>query len=169
MATDLITQERLQSLLAYDPDTGEFRWRVDRTGGTKAGDRAGSFDSEGYLVMRVDGRYYRGHRLIWLYVHGQWPKHHLDHINGKPSDNRLSNLREATPAQNGFNRKLDPRNKAGYTGITWCTKSQKWRADIGENGRLIRLGRFRNLDDAIVARKAAERTHNAATYLRRKG
>lgn len=169
MATDLITQERLQSLLAYDPDTGEFCWRVNRTGCAKAGDRAGSFDSEGYLVMRVDGRYYRGHRLVWLYVHGRWPAKHIDHINGEPKDNRLANLREATPAQNNFNRRRDPRNKSGYTGVSWCAKSQKWRADIGQNGRLIRLGRFRNLEDAIAARQAAERTHDAAAYLRREG
>lgn len=167
MATDLITQERLKSLLAYDADTGEFRWRVNRTGGAKVGDRAGSHDSDGYLVMRVDGRYYRGHRLVWLYVHGVWPPQHIDHINGTPSDNRLCNLRAATPAQNGINRRLDSRNKSGCTGVTWCVSSNKWRADIGEKGRITRLGRFTHLEDAIKARKKAEQDHHAAAYIRR--
>lgn len=166
MATDLITQDRLKSLLTYDPDKGEFFWRVNRTGGTKAGDRAGSFDTERYLVMRVDGRYYRGHRLVWLYVHGQWPTHHLDHINGDPSDNRLANLREATPAQNGMNRRKDIRNKSGRTGVTWCATSKKWRADIGQNGRVSHLGRFNTLEAAILARDKAERGHDAAAYIR---
>lgn len=166
MATDLITQERLKSLLTYDPDTGEFRWRVNRTGGVRAGDRAGSFDTERYLIMRVDGRYYRGHRLVWLYVHGQWPAYHIDHINGNPSDNRLVNLRDATPAQNGMNRRKDSRNKSGRTGVTWCVKSKKWRADIGQNGRILRLGRFDTLEAAVAARDKAERKHNAAAYIR---
>lgn len=166
MATNLITQERLKSLLTYDADTGEFRWRVNRTGGAKAGCRAGSFDTERYLVMRVDGRYYRGHRLIWLYVHGQWPTHHIDHINGDPSDNRLSNLRAATPAQNNMNRRKDCRNSSGKTGVTWCANSKKWRADIGQDGRILRLGRFDTLKAAIAARDEAERNHNAAAYIR---
>ena len=166
MATNSITQKRLKSLLTYDPDTGEFRWRVNRTGGAKAGDRAGSYDTERYLVMRVDGRYYRGHRLIWLYVHGCWPSHHIDHINGNPSDNRLANLREATSTQNGINRRRDPRNKSGKTGVTWCNNSKKWRADIGQNGKLLRLGRFDTLEAAIAARIKAEREHDAAAYIR---
>lgn len=169
MATDLITQERLQSLLTYDPDTGEFRWRVNRTGGAKAGDKAGSLDTERYLVMRVDGRYYRGHRLVWLYVHGRWPTRHIDHINGDPSDNRLCNLREVTPAQNSLNRRKDPRNTSGRTGVTWCAKSKKWRADIGRNNKVVHLGRFDTLDAAIAIREQAEREHDAAAYIRRSG
>jgi hypothetical protein len=166
MATELITQERLKSLLSYDPDTGEFRWLVNRTAGVKAGDKAGSLDTERYLVMRVDGRYYRGHRLVWLYVYGKWPSRFLDHINGDPSDNRLANLREATPAQNNVNRRRDRRNKSGKTGVTWCNKSKKWRADIGQNGAILRLGRFDTLDAAIAARVKAEREHDAAAYIR---
>lgn len=167
MATNLITQDRLKSLLRYDPDTGEFRWLVNRTNGVKAGDRAGSLDTERYLVMRVDGRYYRGHRLVWLYTYGCWPSGYLDHINGDPSDNRIANLREATPSQNGFNRRKDRRNKSGRTGVTWCASSKKWRADIGKNGKVLRLGRFNTLEAAIEARDKAEREHSAAAYIRR--
>ena len=48
------------------------------------------------------GREYRLHRLVWLWVHGAHVPDGmtLDHINGVKTDNRICNLRLATPAQN---------------------------------------------------------------------
>lgn len=167
MATQILTQDRLRELLTYHPATGEFRWNVNRTGGAKAGDVAGAFDNEGYRLISVDGRHYKAHRLAWLYMTGQWPPNNIDHIDRNPSNNRFDNLRLATTAQNGMNRKRDKRNGTGVTGVSWCKTSKKWRADIGENGKLIRLGRFDTLLDAVAARKTAERNHSASSYLQR--
>lgn len=165
MATQILTQTRLKELLRYDPDTGVFTWRVARTAGVKAGDVAGALDHEGYRILTLDNRPYKAHRVAWLYVTGEWPPHVIDHINKDAGDNRLCNLRLATSAQNGMNRRTDVRNSTGVTGVTWCRTSKKWRADIGESGRIIRLGRFDNLIDAVAARKRAERMHSAAAYL----
>ena len=167
MTTQILTQERLRSLLDYDPMSGDFRWRVNRTAGVKVGDLAGSQDNEGYRLLSVDGRLYKAHRVAWLYMTGIWPPHVIDHIDQNPSNNAFSNLRLASTAQNGMNRRMDKRNRTGVTGVTWCTSSQKWRADIGENGKLIRLGRFDTLLDAVAARKLAERKHRANDYIQR--
>ena len=74
---DLIA-ERLRELLSYEPETGVFRWRVSR-GPAVAGSVAGSLTTYGYIKIKVDGRFYRAHRLAWIYVHGVWPSKDLDH------------------------------------------------------------------------------------------
>lgn len=49
------------------------------------------------------------------------------------------------------------KNSSGVIGVSWHEASQKWHARIGINGSRIELGRFDNLDDAIVARLQAEK------------
>lgn len=52
----MLTAERARELLDYNPDTGEFRWRIARRGTARYGAIAGSFDSGGYRMIMVDGR-----------------------------------------------------------------------------------------------------------------
>lgn len=80
----------------------------------------------------------------------------VDHINGDKLDNRKSNLRICTMAQNGFNNKTYITNNSGYPGVGWHKKSNKWRARIQVHGRQIYLGIFDSLEDAIYARQQAE-------------
>ena len=61
-----LTQARLKELLSYDPITGEFHRRVS-VRRWRAGERAGCYDpTNGYVLIRVDGRLYKGHpaRLV---------------------------------------------------------------------------------------------------------
>lgn len=76
----------------------------------------------------------------------------VDHINHNKSDNRKSNLRECTPAQNSMNRN-------GVAGITFDKLSNKWNAYIGMNYKRINLGYFKVKQDAIEARKKAEKKY----------
>jgi hypothetical protein len=74
-----------------------------------AGKKAGKLSAEGYvqLGLRVNGDAISmaGHRVVWALHYGQWPDKHLDHINRVRTDNRIENLREATPAENARNAK----------------------------------------------------------------
>ena len=79
-----------------------------------------------------------------------------DHINNNPLDNRKENLRICTVQQNGFNRKLNRNNTSGYSGVTWSGSRGKWRVGITVNQKVIALGSYVNLEDAVVARKKAE-------------
>jgi hypothetical protein len=83
------------------------------------------------------------------------PTHLLDHINGSKSDNRLSNLREATKAQNGANTRLSVNNSSGYKGVRWHTAAKKWVAKIKINYKSIHLGLFTDIEDAAAAYQAA--------------
>ena len=100
-----LTQERLKELLHYDPETGVFRWKVDRPKGVKIGNKAGTLDQDGYRKISLDGKRFYAHRLVWLYVHGEFPFDQIDHKNRVPDDNRLVNLRQATSGENRANSK----------------------------------------------------------------
>ena len=143
---------RLHQLLNYNPDTGEFTWKVDRGGGAKTDDVAGSFNN-GYREISIDGTRYKAHRLAWLMTYGQWPKDQLDHINRIKSDNRLRNLREATHAQNQQNTSLQSNNISGVKGVSRDSRAGKWRVLVRKNGRRV-IDRL--FDDFELAELVAE-------------
>jgi HNH endonuclease/AP2 domain len=151
----MLTQERLKELLSYDPETGEFIWFVSRQGGAgKAGMIAGlvGVNNCGYKLICIDYVMYLSHRLVWLYVHGRWPYHQIDHINGKRDDNRLINLREATQTQNNQNiRKPQSNNTSGYLGAYWDKRKGKWGATIQLNKKSTFLGYFNTVEEASRA------------------
>lgn len=152
----MVTQARLKEVLDYDPVTGIFTWLVDRGGKAKAGSVAGRMVGRNYFQIRVDGRDYYAHRLAWLYVYGEFPTNHLDHMNRNPSDNRIENLRPATQAENLQNMRKLRSNTSGIIGVCWDKQSQKWRAQIKLNGRKIYLGLYNTIDEAAIARASAK-------------
>ena len=79
-----------------------------------------------------------------------------DHINGDRRDNRLSNLRKCTQGENNINKKLNIRNTTGVPGVVWNKRQDKWHARIRYQNREIHLGDFKDIEDAIKARKEAE-------------
>jgi hypothetical protein len=72
MTDVILTQERLKEVLNYDPETGIFTRAVKRHK-YPAGEKAGTVEFNGYIVIRISGKTYKAHRLAWLYVYGEWP------------------------------------------------------------------------------------------------
>lgn len=135
------TQETLQNTLSYDPDTGVFVWLIDRRG-MPAGAEAGTISSHGYIQIQYDRRSYRGHRLAWLYMTGEWPVDQVDHRNRVRSDNRWLNLRSATSAQNHQNMGAAKASKSGLVGVSWDSGARIWIASIKVDRKTHYLGRF---------------------------
>lgn len=79
-----------------------------------------------------------------------------DHIDRNPLNNRRTNLRPATQADNVKNTSRRSNNTSGIIGVGWYKPTAMWQARIGINGKLIRIGFFLNKDDAIRARLNAE-------------
>ena len=159
----MLTQEVVKSLFTYSPDTGELRNKVKRAQRSKIGDSPGYINHDGYLRIQIKGKNYMAHRIIWLYVYGEWPINQLDHINGIPSDNRISNLRPATNSENRQNlHRAHKNNKSGFLGVgkNW----NKWKACIKINNKLIYLGSYKTPQEAHkVYMEAKRRIHHACT------
>ncbi len=83
----MITQQRLKELLIYDPDSGHFINKVSRGRGGKIGAIAGSPDKDGYIIIGIDRKSYKAHRLAFLYMEGYMPTK-VDHDNRIPYDNK---------------------------------------------------------------------------------
>ena len=156
MATELITLERLRSLLSYNPETGLFTWLVATSRCTKIGKVAGHFGKR-YVDIKIDTRTYLAHRLAWLYMTGKWPLDQIDHINLDPHDNRWGNLREANASQNSANKIALATNSCGIKGVRLnpCSKKNPWRADIWFDGKSTCLGTFATKEEAHAAYRGA--------------
>lgn len=77
----------------------------------------------------------------------------VDHINGNKLDNRRINLRECSQVVNCHNRnKLNINNTSGYRGVHFDKSVKRWKSQITVNKKIIRIGSFNNIDDAIQAR-----------------
>lgn len=80
----------------------------------------------------------------------------VDHINHNTLDNRKINLRIVTQLENMKNLSKYKNNKSGFTGVYYYKLTNKWTAKIRANKKLINIGCFNTIEDAIKARKDAE-------------
>jgi hypothetical protein len=145
-----LTCTEVRRIFRYEAETGIFFWLID-TKNTAAGDVAGSQQSRGYWHIGINGRLFVAHRLAWLYVTGEWPLGHVDHINGVRSDNRFANLRIATASQNARNSRMRSDNACGYKGVHYKKRLNKFVAQIRVDGRVHHLGVFKTADEAPAA------------------
>ena len=67
----------------------------------------------------------------------------IDHRDGDGLNNKRSNLRSATVAQNNHNRRTNSNNAVGIKGVARCKTSGKWQARIMLNGEREFLGLYR--------------------------
>lgn len=149
----MVTQDFIKSLLNYNPDTGIFTWKRNNR-------KAGYVQKDGYIRFNFNNIHYRAHRLAWLYVYGNFPDSHIDHINGNPSDNRINNLRLCDRSQNMSNRKLNNNNKLGIKGVCWNKRIKKFHVQIGINGKVKHIGYFDDLEFAeLVSIEARNKYH----------
>lgn len=149
----------LRGLFEYDSETGILTWRGSDDPqrrprpGVSAGSPAGSVNSHGYRQVRIDGRLYKAHRIIWKITTGEDPRDEIDHQNRDRSDNRWSNLREATRSENAINRGLPTSSPS--RGVSWNRRDQKYQARVQRGGRSRSLGYFTSPDQARLAWEAA--------------
>lgn len=150
--------EELREKFAYDPTTGVF---IRRSTGKVAGHRK----DNGYLHFHFAGKKHGAHRLAWLYVHGSWPEHDVDHINGIRSDNRIVNLRDVSRSENLQNqRRASARNKStGVLGV-YRHVDGRFTSRICVNKRDTYLGLFDTVEAAQAAYlEAKHRLHPGST------
>ena len=168
----------LRRLLRLDVETGNLYWRerppemfsggahskkqeAKRWNGRHAGRQAMTAkNSRGYFHGPILGRWYRAHQVVFALSNGRWPDDWLDHINHDRGDNRPKNLREVGSAGNARNISIRSDNTSGHLGVNFKKSDNRWVARICCGGKRIYLGAFDTIEEAIDARKAAEKLHN---------
>jgi len=170
-AYSLPSKEVLDSLLKYDPETGAFFWRVrpvtmfslgrstarprsaehacNQWNSRWAGKPAMTKKHDGYWYGRIFYQQVLAHRVAWKIMTGADPIE-VDHIDGNRGNNKWSNLRNGTRADNLRNVRLRRNNKSGYHGVYFSKNQQKWIANIT-------IGTFNSKEEAVEARKKYEK------------
>lgn len=122
-----------------------------------------------YRFAQVNNKLCLVHRLIFCWHHGFYPTQ-VDHINGKSTDNRIENLRAATPSENLFNRGAPKNSRTKIKGVYFCNTSQKYVAQISAFRKRKTLGQFDTLKAAQRAyEKAAQRLHGEFAVKQQRG
>lgn len=141
----MMTVERAREIFDYNPETGWLTWRKFKGMLVMPGQRAGSVDAHGYRVVnpKFEGKVTcnKEHRVIWLWMTGEWPKGQIDHINGVRDDNRWANLRVVTNLQNAQNR-TKVVTKTGLIGVSLRKSTGRYEAHIKVDGKKMHLGYF---------------------------
>ena len=157
MHDQILTQERLKEVLHYSPESGVFTWEKTLGSRAQSGDIAGGVN-HGYIRIKIDGRMYQAHQLAFLYMMGRFPVG-IDHENHIKSDNRWTNLSEATQSENCKNISKKKNNTSGTTGVAYLPHRKKWRAQIMVNWKTIIVAYTSDFNEAVALRKAAEKKY----------
>lgn len=160
----------LRECFSYDVQTGALTWRVRPREHFKGGAGwhnfnnqfanrpAGATGVDKYIDVKVNGIGYPIARIIWAMQSGQSEFGHVDHIDGDPTNNRMSNLRLATFAENARNRTHKSNNSSGVRGVTWHKPSRKWWVRVTLEGKTHSFGVYKTIEEAaVVAYEAKQR------------
>lgn len=112
----------------------------------------------GHLVVSIDGVQCAAHRIAWI-CHYEYHPNMIDHIEGNRTDNRIHMLRDTDLIGNMRNQKIPSDNKTGHMGVRFHKRDKRWMAFITVNRKQIHLGSFGEKDEAIKARKNAEKEY----------
>ena len=112
----------VKDYFTYNPETGGIY--------NQRGARIKTKCSDGYIQLCVtlgDLRTtVRGHRVAWFLYYGVWPKEAIDHIDGCKTNNKLSNMREASRSLNSQNQKMHRNGRP--VGVSYLRNDNKWLA-----------------------------------------
>lgn len=178
MEINKITDEELiRTSIDYNPETGEFKWKLTRPSehfstpssekrwytlfAGKAIDGLTSCGRTKYVVIRVNGRKFKAHRVAWYLVHGEWPQECVDHIDGDGINNKINNLRSVSKLENSRNSRLSKSNTSSVNGVhlrkdteMYVVRGSKPNGDGGFTR--IYLGQYATLVEAESVREAWE-------------
>lgn len=151
-----LTQQQVKA--AFMLEGGWLYWIAPKSPNLKPGDRAGTMNERGYIIIRWNGKPYKAHRLIFLYVNGYMPKF-VDHCDRDKANNEPDNLRGSDAKKNGCNKSKASGKSSCYKGVCRTNKG-RWRVQICKAGKIYYLGTFD--DEAKAAKcynKAARKLH----------
>ena len=162
----LPSPEELRQRLSYNAATGSLTWKpiplplgdasAAKAFNARYADKvAGTLTEKGYFKVRWGAGKIYAHRIAWAIHYGEWPVGCIDHINHDGTDNRISNLRDVSRAENARNRPPQ-KNSKNFVGIYKHKTCSRWVASIGHKGENVYLGLYPCIGQAIKVRRTAE-------------
>jgi hypothetical protein len=169
-------KDELHKLLLYNLNTGQLVWKkrtaamFTATDARNADHACAQWNSRfagkealtkvnlGYRCGRLNYQYVLAHRVIWKWMTGEEAKE-VDHIDGNRSNNAWNNLRSVTASLNRRNASIRADNTSGVTGVTYVKRRDRWQAGMNIAGKYVYLGLFTSKEEAVLARKVAERKY----------
>lgn len=162
-----LNQEVVRELLDYFPETGELIWKrrarkwfvSDGSWKSWNAKNAGkpalsTVNDRGYKAGFIFYKSYLAHRIIWLWMTGDWPDPEVDHDNQDRTDNRWKNLGEADHKYGAHNQGLHKNNTSGCGGVR--QRGAGWRMQYYDREGHLRYRQFSTKKAAIDAKKATE-------------
>lgn len=141
----------------YDRDSGKIFWkekpRPKFSSGVTIGKEVGIIESTGYRRTTLHQVRYHTHVLVWIFEHGYMPTC-IDHIDGNPLNNHISNLRAVSRRENQSNMKKHRQGHVVGTSFNKCQKKNPWASRIYVNGKSVFLGWHPTQEQAGAAYQA---------------
>lgn len=132
---------------------GWLYWKIKPSSKVSIGDKCQSISTPGYIRVRLNGKCYQAHRIIYEMHYGRIPElMEIDHINHDRADNKIENLRIVTVKENRKNQSRSSKNSSGVTGVSWHKGTGKWLVRAYLDGSKNYGGLFIEIGDAIAAR-----------------
>lgn len=151
------SREELLQYFDYHPEGYLIhKNRKDTLGRSRShyvGKKAGNLDSKNRWRITLHGKFYEGHRLIWIWHYGSIPEGLIvDHIDGNSLNNQIENLRTGTVSQNNANRRQRHYLATSkFHGVSWNRNRKKWVAQCKKDGEVIYVGSFESEFEAAKA------------------
>lgn len=110
----------------------------------------GSIDKDGYLIIKIKGKQYKAHRIVYALFNNKLPIKEIDHINRVRTDNRIENLREVDRKENVINTTKKINKDTGVFGVYLDKrKDLKKKYTIKHKNQVYR---FYTLEEAVNKR-----------------
>lgn len=143
----------LHDHIYYCEEFKDWYWKKSPTRETGIDDVVGYKAESGYISVRVLGKLYYLHRLVWFMHNAAWPDNCIDHIDGDRGNNCIDNLRDVTQAENNANRRADHNNLNGHRGVTFVRKNKTnpWQVRIVHKNSVVLYEKFSSYELAVEA------------------
>jgi len=136
---------------------GDLYWKEQPKNQVDISKPAGSITgSAGYRQIKIKGKDYKAHRLIYQMFNEQWDitdtsrDNSIDHADNDKLNNNIDNLRVATNSQNKANSGEYKNNTSGESNVYWNKSLGKWQVQFSVNKNYHYGGLFVNKEDAVA-------------------